>query len=272
MSSHPARRTHAERRRPRHGENKETTMTTLSLRRMRGASGRPTAALALVAVLAALSGCGVWQSLSVRDDEAPSVALRAAVRPQGWARSERPGPGFEIGYERHRAKDVRTLAAGESITLDTQVVTGPDTMGQNATVQLAHVAYTHPLYFGGYFELEPFGGVAQVKVRYRAEPASSALRPELNTSRTSVIGGITPRLRLNEWVAVEARFCFVPRTDADVYGRSVEVSAVLTPVRQLALRLGYAQRRYGADFNIDTAWTQLDVRSSGPFAALQFEF
>lgn len=247
-------------------------MKTLSLHRKRGVVCGPSAALILMVMLVPLSGCGVWQSLSVRDDESPSVAVRAALRPQGWAHSERPGPGFEIGYERHRAKDVRTLAAGESITVDTQVVTGPDTMGQRATVQLAHAVYTHPLYFGSYFELEPFGGVAQVKVRYRAEPANSVLRPELNTSRTSVIGGITPRLRLNEWMAVEARFSFVPRSDADVYGRSAEVAAVLTPVRQLALRLGYSQRRYGADFNIDTGWTQLDVRSSGPFATLQFEF
>lgn len=248
-------------------------MKTLSMHRMRVAFGRPSVALALMMLMVApMSGCGVWQSLSVRDDQSPSAAVRAAIRPQGWAHSERPGPGFEIGYERHRAKDVRTLAAGESIAVDNQVVIGPDTMGQSATVQLAHVAYTHPLYFGSYFEPEPFAGVAQVKVHYRAEPASSALRPELNTARTSVIGGITPRLRLNEWMAVEARFSFVPLFDTDVYGRSIEVAAVLTPVRQLALRLGYAQRRYGADFNIDTSWTQLDVRSSGPFATLQFEF
>lgn len=242
-----------------------------TLRRRPVRAGR----LPLVASLAGaigLSGCGVWQSLSVRDNEAASAAVRVAVRPQAWARSERPGPGFEFGFERHRAKDTRTLAAGESITVNNQVINGPDTLGQNATVQVAHVAYTHPLYFGGYFELEPFGGVANVKLRYRAEPGGSPLRPELDTQRTSVIGGITPRLRLNEWVAVEARFSFIPLSDSDVYGRSAELAAVLTPVPQLALRLGYAKRRHGADLNIDSVWTQLDVRSSGPFAVLQFEF
>lgn len=234
-----------------------------------GSQRRLAATLTAVMVL---PGCGVWQSLSVRDDDAASAAVRVAVRPAAWARSERPGPGFELGYERHRAKDKRTLAAGESITVNNQVINGPDTLGQNATVQVAHLAYTHPFYFGSHFELEPFGGVANVKVRYRAEPAGSALRPELATSRSSVIGGITPRVRLNEWVAFEARFSFIPLSDADVYGRSTELAAVLTPIPQLALRLGYAQRRYGTDFKNNTSWTEFDVRSSGPFAVLQFEF
>jgi hypothetical protein len=228
--------------------------------------------LAVLVSLVGLSGCGVWQSLSVRDDEVASAALRMAVRPQAWARSEKPGPGFEFGFERVRAQDVRTLAAGEAITLNSQVINGPERLGQRATVQVAHLAYTHPFYFGGYFELEPFGGLASVKVRYRAEPAGSPLRPELATSRTALIGGITPRLRLNEWAAVEARFSIIPLSDSDVYGRSAELSAVLTPIPHLALRLGYAQRRHGADFRADPGWTQLDVRSSGPFAVLQFEF
>lgn len=247
-------------------------MKKQTLRRPLALGARLLSALALAAPLAGLSGCSAWQQLSVRDNESPSTAVRVAVRPQAWARSERPGPGFELGYERHRAKDVRALATGESITVNDQVINGPDNMGQSATIQLAHVVYTHPFYIGSYFELEPFGGVASLKARYRAEPSGSPLRPELNASHTSVIGGITPRFRLNEWVAFEARFSFVPLIDSDVYGRSTELAAVLTPVPQLALRLGYSQRRYGAEFNTNSAWTQLDVRASGPFAVLQFEF
>ncbi len=232
-------------------------------------------ALALAALAASqigLSGCGVWQSLSVRDDNAPSAALRVALRPQAWARGERAGPGFEAGYERHRADNVRTLAAGESVTVDNQVITGPDALGQRTTVAVSHVVYTHPLRFGSYFELEPFGGIANVRVRYRAEPGSTPARPELNASRGTVIGGITPRWRFNEWLALEARFAFIPLADADVYGRTLEAAAVLAPAPQVALRVGYAQRRFGAEFDAPTNWTQLDIRSRGPFATLQFEF
>lgn len=242
-------------------------------RTSRAGRSRWRALLSALVPLVGLSGCGVWQSLSVRDDEVASATLRVAVRPQAWARSEKPGPGFEFGFERVRAEDERSLAAGETLTVNAQVINGPDRLAQRATVQVAHLVYTHPLYFGSHFELEPFGGLASVKVSYRAEPAGSPLRPELATSRTALIGGITPRLRMNEWAAVEARFSLIPLSDSDVYGRSAELAAVLTPIPHLALRLGYAQRRHGADFRTDPGWTtQLDVRSSGPFAVLQFEF
>jgi hypothetical protein len=224
-------------------------------------------------VLAGLSGCGVWQSLSVRDNGSPSVAVRAALRPAAWARSsEHPGPGFEIGYERYRAQEARTLGAGESISLSGQTVLGPDVMGQTATVRTAQVVYTHPFYPAEHFELEPFVGVANVKLRLRAEPASTTQRPELNAARTAVVGGITPRGRINEWLALEARFSFIPLVASNVYGRSIELAAVVTPVPSVVLRVGHSQRRIGIDFDTSASWTQLDVRARGPFANLQFEF
>lgn len=228
-------------------------------------------AAALGAVIL-LSGCGSFQQLPVRDDSAPSAALRAAVRPQAWARSDKPGPGFEAGFERVRANDVRTLATGESLTLNGQPISGPGGLPQRATVQVAHLVYTHPFRFGSQFELEPFGGLASVKLRYRATPAGAPAQ-ELATSRTALIGGITPRLRLNEWAALEARFSVIPLSNSDVGGGSVELAAVLMPIPQLALRLGYARRSYGADFQSDPNFTtQLEVGARGPFAALQFEF
>jgi hypothetical protein len=254
---------------------REALVMNRTLNRLPRRGARGLAALVSAVALAGLTGCGAWQTLSVRDDEAASVAVRAALRPPAWARSDRPGPGpgFELGFERYRAKDARVLGAGESITLGNQTVTGPDTMGQTATVQQAQLVYTHPLYFGDYFELEPFGGVANISVRYRAEPSQSALRPEQKATRTTVVGGLTPRVRLNEWLAVEARFSFVPLLEGDLYGRNIDLAAVLKPVPQLALRVGYAQRRTGMDFNAsNSAWTQLDVRANGPFATVQLEF
>jgi hypothetical protein len=236
---------------------------------------RGLAALVWAAALAGLSGCGVWQTLSVHDDEAASVSVRAALRPSSWARSDRPGPGpgFELGFERYRARDARSLGAGESLTLGNQTVLGPDVLAQSVTVQQVQLVYTHPFYIGDHFELEPFGGITQVGVRYRAEPTQSTLRPEQRATRTTVVGGITPRVRLNEWLAVEARFSFIPLIDSDVYGRTIEVAGVLKPVPQLAFRLGYAQRRMGVDFNANNSgWTQLDVRANGPFATVQLEF
>jgi hypothetical protein len=247
--------------------------STLSMGRLACVSNRWFFSAASAAAVMALSGCGSWQQLSVRDDNASSIAVRAAFRPQAWARDERPGPGFELGFERFRADSVRRLAAGETLILDNQNVTGPGDMDQSAVVRRAHVVYTHPIYFGSVFQLEPFLGLAHLRLRYRAMPAGSAVRPELNASTTGVFGGITPRVRVNDWVSVEARFSLMPNYDrVDVYSNAAEVAAVLTPVPALALRLGYAQRRVGVDFNADANWTQLDVRADGPFATLQFEF
>ena len=236
-------------------------------------SRRASGLAALAMALTSLSGCGVWQSLAVRDDNAPSVAVRVAVRPQAWAHDERRGPGFEFGLEQFRAHDVRQLATGETITIGSQNLLGPDPMGQVVTVRQAQVAYTHPFYFGDVFQLEPFVGLANVRVRYRAEPTNTALRPELVRSSTVVFGGITPRLRLSESADVEARLTLAPTLDVtDVYSRTLEVAAVLRPVSAVALRLGYAQRRVGVDFNVETNWTRLDIRANGPFATAQFEF
>ena len=245
----------------------------VSIRRPGGAPGRGLAAVALSIATLALSGCGSRQQLSVRDDNAPSFAVRAAVRPQAWARDERPGPGFEFGVERWRASDVRQLVAGETLVLANQTLTGPDALGQSVVLRRVQVAYTHPLYFGEVFQLEPFVGLAEVRLHYRVAPGASPLRPELRASTTGVIGGITPRARVNDWFAVEARFSTMPsyRT-AEVSSHSAEVAAVFTPVRSLALRAGYAQRRAGIEFDVSTNWTQLEVRANGPFATLQFEF
>ena len=235
--------------------------------------GRAWCCWAFVGAAAALSGCGALQQISVRDDNAPSVAVRAAFRPPAWARDERLGPGFEAGFERLRASDVRRLAVGETLVLAGQNIAGPDDLGQSVVVRRAQLVYTHPVYFGEVFQLEPFIGVANVHLRYRASPAASTSRPELTASTTGVIGGITPRVRVGERVSVEARFFLMPTlASGEVSSNGAEVAAVLTPVRTLALRLGYAKRGVGTDFDADALRTPFDLRADGPFATLQFEF
>lgn len=246
----------------------------LSHRRPVPAPLRLFAGLATAVSALALGGCGVYQQVSVRDDNTSSLAVRAAYRPATWARSDgRPGPGFEVGFDRYSASDVRRLLPGDTLVLKGQTINGPDDVAQSATVRRVHVVYTHPIYFGDIFQLEPFLGLANVQLRYRAVPATSPARPELIARNTGAYGGITPRVRVNEWLSAEARLSLMPNIEySNIYNHAVEVAAVLSPVPSLALRLGYAQRRTGTDYDTYPNTTQIDLRATGPFATLQFEF
>jgi hypothetical protein len=231
--------------------------------------------LCLLSTAAALAGCGALQQVSVKDDNASSVAARAAIHPQSWARGGGSEPGIEVGLVRQRASSSRVLGAGEVLVLGGQSVLGPDTANQVATVQQGHVAYNHRFRFGASsgsgFELEPFVGVARYNLRFRLEPSASTVRPEVNEWHSAVIGGVTPRWRFNPWLTLEARIEGLGGSRID--SRQVEAALVISPAPQLALRLGYADRRHSMDLvEPGTSWTRVELRARGPFAALQLEF
>jgi hypothetical protein len=223
------------------------------------------------ATLALLSGCGVLtEQVSVRDDAAPVVAARASIRPAAWSRREGSQPGIEVGYERFRADETRTLAAGETLNLGNQILAGPQTVAQSVTGQQAHVVYSHRFRFGSSFELEPFGGAARFDLRYQAQPAAAPLGSVLKESRTLAYGGITPRWRFNPWFALEARLAAGEAGRAQA--RSAELAMVLSPAPSVSLRLGYAERRQEFEFFSSGVWTQVDVRARGPSATVHLEF
>ena len=242
-------------------------MNADSAPRLRACAALPAALLA-----AGLGGCGSWQNIDLRDSNSPSVAVRATVHPEGWSRGDRPTAGLEVGYERYRANDVRTLGAGESLTIRGQTVTGPDTVGQQAVAQQVHLAYTHRLYFGPDFELEPFVGVAHFETQVSLSPTSSPLRPGIALRQWGAIGGITPRLRFNPALAVELRVTGMGR-DFAYSGIIYDAAAVWTPAPNVALRLGYAKRTYGGFIdNSGAGDVKLDVHARGPSFSLVFDY
>ena len=141
-------------------------------------------------------------------------------------------------------------------------------MRQRATVEHFHVAYTHLLRYGPNFELEPFVGATRMRFRYAAEPSVSGVRPVLNTSRTGVIGGITPRWRFNEWVAIELRV--TGTNGSGMEGFTTDAGLLLSPIPNLSLRLGYSKREHSV--RDDLSLTLVEVDAKGPTARLQFDF
>lgn len=218
-------------------------------------------------LLALLSGCGVFRApLPVRDDDSPAPAIRAAVYPQAWSRSERSRPGIEVGYESYRARETRALGAGEVIGLNGQDVTGPDSVRQRATLQMAYVAYTHRFHFGPSFQLEPFVGVSRIRARFTLEPVASTLRPSISESRNTPMGGVSARWFFTEQLGVEARVAATALFDA----HSTDISLVLRPVASLAVRVGYSEREHVQNDIFGTS--RVEVRARGPSASLALAF
>jgi hypothetical protein len=218
-----------------------------------------------------LSACGSVQSVPVRDNESATFAVRATVRPSAWRGGEREGPGIAVGYEGYRAKDTQTLAAGESIQLDGGTILGPDTLRHQADMRQGYIAYNHLFRLGSHFELEPFVGATRIHLKIKSTSADGTTRAVLNNWDTGVIGGVTPRWRFNDWVAIEARLSYF-NVSAWAHGQSYEAAVVLSPVPNTSLRLGYSERRYDIEDNIPGWYSEVNVRARGPMATLQFDF
>jgi hypothetical protein len=221
--------------------------------------------------LAALAACGSVQSVPVRDQNSPAFAVRGTFHGKSGEASRPAGPGIEVGYERYSAKDTQVLGVGQSVVLEGASFTGPDTLQHKARMQYGYVAYNHRLRFGESFELEPFVGAARVHFKLHTHRSSGTGATGVDDRRTGVLGGVTPRWRFNDWLALEARFSYL-YTSAWATGESYEAALVLSPVPQVSLRLGYSERKHDIESAVPGATSEVNVRARGPMATLQFDF
>lgn len=222
-----------------------------------------------LALAMTLAGCGSVQNVPIRDRESPAGSVRATFH--GKTDGRPAGPGIEVGYEHYTAKDAQTLAVGESVVLDNASFVGPQTLQHKAQMQYGYVAYNHRLRFGEHFELEPFVGVARVHFKLRTTPGSGNTVTSLSDRRTGAIGGVTPRWRFNDWLAVEGRLSYL-NASAWASGATYEAAVVFSPAPQVALRLGYSDRRHDIEPVLSGAVSEVTVRARGPMATLQFDF
>lgn len=229
--------------------------------------GRVLAATTLVA----LAACGAVQSVPIRDHDSPAPSVRATIHSRSGPSGRSEGPGVEVGYERYKASDTQTLAAGQSLLLEGGSISGPETLQHEARMQYGYVAYNHRLRFGEHFELEPFVGAARVHLKVQSVVASGGTVLALDSRRTGVIAGVTPRWRFNDWVAVEARLSYL-NASAWAQGETYEAALVLSPAPQVSLRLGYSDRKHDVQPAVLGWYSEVNIRARGPMATLQFDF
>lgn len=221
-----------------------------------------------------LAGCGSVQNVPVKDNNSPAVAVRATYHSKvADAGGEKYGAGVEVGFESYRASDTQTLASGQFVAIEGGTrVNGPDTLNHDARVQELHLAYNHRIRFGEQFQLEPFVGVSRTHLKFNSSSASGANIPTFDESKVGIIGGVTPRWRFNESWAVEARMSYSVYDGGWAHGQSYEAAVVMNPHPQVAVRLGYSERRYDIEPFLNGWFSEVNVRARGPVATLQFEF
>ena len=220
---------------------------------------------------ALLIGCAVAEHVRVKDHNSPTASVRVTMRPEALARNPESLRGFQLGYERYRAKGTQELQAGQNVYFvpTGPSVTGPDTLHNEATVEQTHLAYTHTFLFGPKFELEPMLGAVYLRFDTTVEPMMAASRPSLRYSGTQFYGGIVPRWRFNDFVALELRVAATAkRSDINVGG--TDFGVVLRPDRRVGVWLGYSWRSGGG--NLDGVSSMIDLRARGPAASLVFDF
>lgn len=239
----------------------------------------PHAALRRSLVLLALAattwlvGCGNIQNVPIKDTNAPGAAVRATFRGLRGEPPKRLGPGIEVGYEAYRAKGAQSLAAGESIVLRDASFTGPLDLRHEARLQQLYVAYNHRFAFGPHLEFEPYVGVTHVWAKVLTTPPSGSRITAVDERGAGVTAGFTPRWRFNDRVAVEVRYNFFD-TRLSTGGSAYEAVLVLSPADHVALRLGWTGRNHtiSENFPLSGVTSEIDVRTRGPMASLQFDF
>ena len=238
-----------------------------------GAARRRAAAGVVVAALSA--GCSIEpQRLSLRDTNTPDAAVYVSVRPAIWSRAGGPARGFEAGYQQYRAEGTQMLATGESLQVGRQTLAGPDTLLQKAKVAAWHFGFTDRFYFGPAFELDVSAGGMKLDVDYELRPQSGVLGTQpFARSNTTPYGSITPRYRFGPALALEARIAAAGNVDRAGHDRQ-DAALVLSPMPQVALRLGYAWQRTAIGSWNDPLFdnVELRIRARGPAASLRLEF
>ena len=228
--------------------------------------------LAGLAVAPLLVGCGNIQNVPIKDTNAPGFAVRATFRGLSGEPARRLGPGIEVGYEGYRAKGTQSLAVGESIVLPDATFAGPQDLRHEASLRQFYVAYNHRFGFGPHLEFEPYVGATQVRAKVYTTPASGNRVTAFDESSVGLTAGFTPRWRFNDQVAVELRYNFFG-TRLRTTGISYEAMLVLSPAEHVALRLGWTGRNHTVADTFPIGFTsEIDVRTRGPMASLQFDF
>lgn len=232
-----------------------------------------TARLALVCALASLlAGCGAFPDTVHVNDRSSSVSsVRVTVRPEAWARNAESLRGIQVGYERYRAEGTQDLRAGQEVRLnpgDTPLP-GPDSLRNEVTVAHAYLGYSHTFLFGRYLEMEPVFGLAHLRFDAKVQPTVSPLQPSTHYSRAVAFGGLTPRWRFNDLLALELRMTWSGRS-LDIATRNADLGLVLRPEKRVGLRLGYSWREGG--LGADYLSSEVSVRARGPSASLLFDF
>jgi len=238
---------------------------------------RPATATAIAAAgatVALLAGCGVPQRLTLRDAGAADASVLATVRPAAWGRAGGPARGFEAGYQQYSAEGPFRLGAGETLTLSSQVVTGPDVLDQKAKVAAWHFGFVDRFYFGPSFELDVGAGGMRLDVDYELRPQSGVTGTQpFARSHTLPYGTITPRQRFGPFMALEARLAAGGNFDRASHER-LDAAFVLSPVPQVSVRLGYSWRRTDIGSWSDPVFDNVDlrIRARGPAASLRLDF
>jgi hypothetical protein len=192
-----------------------------------------------------LAGCGSPQILQVRDHHASAYQVQATVRPDAWSHREgRSVGGIELGYERYSANAAQTLPAYTSVMVGEHTLSGPDTLRNAATVQSAHVAYSHRFSLGQHLQLEPAFGLGLLDLNLQAQPSAPASMVSAHSQYTGGYVSFTPRWRFNDNWALEATVAYRAARGlaADDASRAVQLRWNASP--QVGLRLGYVQHVY----------------------------
>lgn len=236
------------------------------------------AATALLALAGAAltTGCGLNpQRLTLRDTHTNEADLQVSVRPAAWARRDSgPSRGFEAGAQQYRAEGPQPLATGETFSVGSAVINGPDVLLQKAKVSTWYLGFADRFYFGPAFELDIGAGGLRTDLDYELRPQSGAVGTQpFARSVTLPYGAITPRFRLGDHVALEGRVSVAGLTE-DAQHRRYDATVVLRPLPQVALRLGYSDRRTRIVAYGDPLFSSVDltVRARGPMAGLRIDF
>lgn len=228
---------------------------------------------ALVCAAASLlAGCGAFpDAVHVNDRNSSVASVRVTVRPETWARNAESLRGVQVGYERYRAEGTQELRAGQEVRLNPgdAPLPGPDSLRNEVTVAHAYLGYSHTFLFGRHLEMEPVFGVAHLRFDAKVKPTVSLLQPSTHYSRAVAYGGLTPRWRFNDLMALELRMTWSGRS-LDIATRNADLGLVLRPEKHVGLRLGYSWRESG--WGTDYLSSEVSVRARGPSASLLFDF